>query len=69
MRRINGWLAVGAIGLAACGKDSGPTSAPQGGFDPAAVRANLAVIEQVHREPYDGAEYPTRRCYLVAQAA
>ncbi len=30
--------------------------------------ANLAVIEQVHREPYDGAEYPSRRCY-VAQAA
>ena len=31
--------------------------------------ANLAVIEQVHREPYDGAEYPSRRCYLVAQAS
>ena len=31
--------------------------------------ANLAVIEQVHREPYDGAEYPSRRCYLVARAA
>jgi SAM-dependent methyltransferase len=31
--------------------------------------ANLAVIEQIHREPYDGAEYPSRRCYLVAQAA
>jgi SAM-dependent methyltransferase len=30
--------------------------------------ANLAVIEQIHREPYDGAEYPSRRCYLVAQA-
>jgi len=30
--------------------------------------ADLAVIEQVHREPYDGAEYPSRRCYLVAQA-
>jgi SAM-dependent methyltransferase len=36
----------------------------------AALRsANLAVIEQVHREPYDGAEYPSRRCYLVARAA
>jgi len=31
--------------------------------------ADLAVIEQVHREPYDGAEYPSRRCYLVARAA
>lgn len=31
--------------------------------------ANLAVIEQIHREPYDGAEYPSRRCYLVARAA
>lgn len=31
--------------------------------------ANLTVIEQVHREPYDGAEYPSRRCYLVARAA
>ena len=31
--------------------------------------AHLAVIEQVHREPYDGAEYPSRRCYLVARAA
>ena len=30
--------------------------------------ANLAVIEQVHREPYEGAEYPSRRCYLVARA-
>jgi hypothetical protein len=31
--------------------------------------ANLSVIEQVHREPYDGAEYPSRRCYLIARAA
>jgi SAM-dependent methyltransferase len=31
--------------------------------------ANLPVIEQVHREPYDGVEYPSRRCYLVARAA
>ncbi|NUL83216.1 MAG: class I SAM-dependent methyltransferase [Armatimonadetes bacterium] len=30
--------------------------------------ANLAVIEEVHREPYEGAEYPSRRCYLVAKA-
>lgn len=30
--------------------------------------ANLPVIEQVHREPYDGIEYPSRRCYLVARA-
>lgn len=30
--------------------------------------ANLPVIEQVLREPYDGAEYPSRRCYLVARA-
>ena len=31
--------------------------------------ASLEVIEQVRREPYDGAEYPSRRCYLVARAA
>ena len=30
--------------------------------------ANLVVFEQVHREPYDGAEYPSRRCYLLARA-
>lgn len=30
--------------------------------------ANLAVIEEVHREPYEGVEYPSRRCYLVARA-
>lgn len=30
---------------------------------------SLAVIERVHREPYDGAEYPSRRCYLLARAA
>jgi SAM-dependent methyltransferase len=30
--------------------------------------ADLTVSEQVHREPYDGAEYPSRRCYLLAQA-
>ncbi|MGF1575773.1 MAG: class I SAM-dependent DNA methyltransferase [Cyanophyceae cyanobacterium] len=31
--------------------------------------ASFAVIEQVLREPYEGAEYPSRRCYLVARAA
>jgi SAM-dependent methyltransferase len=31
--------------------------------------AQLAVIEQVEREPYEGAEYPSRRCYLLARAA
>jgi SAM-dependent methyltransferase len=31
--------------------------------------ADLPVIEQVHREPYEGVEYPSRRCYLVARAA
>jgi SAM-dependent methyltransferase len=31
--------------------------------------AHLAVIEQVHRELYDGAEYSSCRYYLVARAA
>jgi SAM-dependent methyltransferase len=31
--------------------------------------ADLAVIEHVEREPYEGAEYPSRRCYLLARAA
>jgi SAM-dependent methyltransferase len=31
--------------------------------------ANLAVIEHVERAPYEGAEYPSRRCYLLARAA
>ena len=31
--------------------------------------AQLAVIEHVEREPYEGAEYPSRRCYLLARAA
>ncbi|MBL8816303.1 MAG: class I SAM-dependent methyltransferase [Planctomyces sp.] len=26
------------------------------------------VIEEIRREPYEGAEYPSRRCYLVARA-
>jgi SAM-dependent methyltransferase len=31
--------------------------------------AGLAVTESVEREPYEGAEYPSRRCYLFARAA
>src|SRR5450755_3268552 len=35
----------------------------------AALRsAQLNVIEHVEREPYEGAEYPSRRCYLLARA-
>jgi SAM-dependent methyltransferase len=30
--------------------------------------AHLQVIEHVEREPYNGAEYPSRRCYLLARA-
>jgi SAM-dependent methyltransferase len=30
--------------------------------------AHLAVIERTEREPYEGAEYPSRRCYLLARA-
>jgi SAM-dependent methyltransferase len=30
--------------------------------------ARLEVIEHVEREPYEGAEYPSRRCYLLARA-
>lgn len=30
--------------------------------------ARLRVIEEVQREPYEGAEYQSRRCYLVAMA-
>ena len=29
--------------------------------------AGLRVIERVDREPYEGAEYPRRRCYLLAR--
>jgi SAM-dependent methyltransferase len=41
--------------------------------DPAAVRAaldaaRLRVIEHVEREPYADAEYPSRRCYLLARS-
>jgi SAM-dependent methyltransferase len=30
--------------------------------------ADFAVIEHVEREPYEGVEYPSRRCYLLAQS-
>jgi SAM-dependent methyltransferase len=30
--------------------------------------AHLKVIEHTEREPYEGAEYPSRRCYLLARA-
>ena len=36
----------------------------------AALRAAaFSVIEHVEREPYDGAEYPSRRCYVLATAS
>jgi hypothetical protein len=28
----------------------------------------LAVTEHIEREPYEGVEYPSRRCYLLAKA-
>lgn len=31
--------------------------------------AGLIVTESVEREPYEGVEYPSRRCYLFARAA
>ena len=31
--------------------------------------ARLTVFEHVEREPYEGVEYPSRRCYLLARAA
>jgi SAM-dependent methyltransferase len=31
--------------------------------------ADLIVTESVEREPYEGVEYPSRRCYLLARAA
>ena len=35
----------------------------------AAMRGErLTVIEHTEREPYEGAEYPSRRCYLLAKA-
>ena len=30
--------------------------------------AHFRVMEEVEREPYEGAEYPSRRCYLLAKA-
>jgi SAM-dependent methyltransferase len=30
--------------------------------------SRFKVIEEVEREPYEGAEYPSRRCYLLARA-
>ena len=34
-----------------------------------AMRAEgLAVTEHIEREPYEGVEYPSRRCYLLAKA-
>jgi len=30
--------------------------------------AGLAVTESAEREPYENAEYPSRRCYLLARA-
>jgi len=36
----------------------------------AALReARFRVTEEVEREPYEGAEYPSRRCYLLARAS
>ncbi|HXU46930.1 MAG TPA: class I SAM-dependent methyltransferase [Thermoanaerobaculia bacterium] len=32
-------------------------------------KAGFAVTEIVEREPYEGAEYPSRRCYLFARRA
>jgi SAM-dependent methyltransferase len=35
----------------------------------AALRAaQFTVIEHAQRDPYEGAEYPSRRCYLLARA-
>jgi len=30
--------------------------------------ARLPVVEHAEREPYEGVEYPSRRCYLLARA-
>lgn len=32
-------------------------------------RVHFDVIEHTEREPYEGVEYPSRRCYLLARAA
>src|SRR5215471_18658413 len=34
----------------------------------ALASASFAVVESLEREPYEGAEYPSRRCYLLAKA-
>lgn len=34
----------------------------------ALTSARFVVIEHIEREPYEGAEYPSRRCYLLARA-
>lgn len=31
------------------------------------LSASLATKETVEREPYDGAEYPSQRCYVLAR--
>jgi ubiquinone/menaquinone biosynthesis C-methylase UbiE len=31
--------------------------------------AGFTVMERIERQPYEGAEYPSRRCYLLAKAA
>ena len=31
--------------------------------------AGFRVMESIEREPYEGAEYPSRRCYLFARTA
>jgi SAM-dependent methyltransferase len=38
------------------------------GITAALEGAGLPVIEHVEREPYAGAEHPSRRCYLLARA-
>jgi len=30
--------------------------------------AGFTVMERIDRQPYEGAEYPSRRCYLLARA-
>ena len=30
--------------------------------------ARFTVMERIERQPYEGAEYPSRRCYLLARA-
>lgn len=42
---------------------------PPGTVIAALQAAGFLVTESVEREPYEGAEYPSRRCYLFARAA